>query len=505
VYQALLTRRYLTTKVMPLLAVGAVMLCTAMVLITWSVMGGFLVMLLSSGRVLVGDVTITHPNRGIGLFEDLIERLRADPAVAAATPVIEAYGLISLPPADRVETVRVLGIDPVTYDAVTGYGQTLWWRPIDRPARKDREGRDPRLRPDLREALTLYLRAGQTLDLTDRAGRTRPAIVLGSALSPYNERTPEGFIEPRFGELLLGREVRLSVLPIDTAGRTIEPVVRVFPVGNEFRSGLYEVDRNLVIVPLRTLQAMLRMDRAVRVAPGAPGTRFSERTGEPEDFGAHAPAGIEPARATGVLVRAAEGTGVNTLRDRCREVYAGFAAEHADEPSVPPAQWVDVRTWEEHNARLIAAVRKETALVLFLFGLVSLTAVFLVLAIFWSMVSERTRDVGVLRAIGASRTGIAWIWVRYGLAIGVAGAALGGVASVLIVWNINPIHEWLGRHLGLVVWDPSVYYFSEIPSDINPAHAAVVLALGVFSSVLGSLAPAWRAASMPPVRALRFE
>ena len=65
--------------------------------------------------------------------------------------------------------------------------------------------------------------------------------------------------------------------------------------------------------------------------------------------------------------------------------------------------------------------------------------------------------------------------------------------------------EWLGRALGLVIWDPSVYYFSEIPSDIEPAKAAIVLTLGVLASVLGALAPALRAAWMDPVKALRFE
>jgi len=121
------------------------------------------------------------------------------------------------------------------------------------------------------------------------------------------------------------------------------------------------------------------------------------------------------------------------------------------------------------------------------------------------MVSDKTKDIGILRAVGASRAGVAWLFLRYGVTIGVVGAALGGLTAYAIVLNINPIHEWLGTALGIYVWDPSVYYFTQIPSEVDPAKAALVLAGGVVFSVLGALLPALKAANMDPVRALRFE
>src|ERR1700759_2524855 len=96
-YQALLTRRYLFSKVMPLLASAAVLLCTAMVLITWSVMGGFLNMLINTGRTMTGDVTIQWPQTGFGYYEDLIQRLQKDPQIEAAAPLIETFAIIHLP------------------------------------------------------------------------------------------------------------------------------------------------------------------------------------------------------------------------------------------------------------------------------------------------------------------------------------------------------------------------------------------------------------------------
>lgn len=493
---------------MPLLAALAVVLCTAMVLITWSVMGGFLTMLLNSGRTLIGDASISWPNTGFGHYEELIERLEQDEAIEAATPVVETFGLLSIPPTNRVETVIVKGIDGPSYARVTGFDEALWWRPMDQPLPKDRQRQDPRLDPSSRQWLEHRLEAGRSLTVHQADGRSRPALVLGLEVSGLNVRVPEGFVWPV--AQLVGprvREAKLSVLPLDPQGRSIEPVVRVFPIANEFRSGLYEVDHNVVFVRLDALQRMLNMDQAVRASspPRADRVRIDPETGEPAGFEPMATAGPEPARVTAVLVRAAAHVPLPRLLERCRAIYARFADAHAGDPAVPPADAILIRSWEDQNATLIAAVRKEIALVLFLFTFISVTAVFLVLAIFWSMVSEKTRDIGILRALGASRAGVAWLWVRYGLAIGVVGSAVGGALAFLIVTNINPIHDWLGRTLGLVVWDPRVYYFTEIPNRMDPVKAAFVLGGGILASVLGALWPAARAARMDPVRALRFE
>jgi lipoprotein-releasing system permease protein len=91
------------------------------------------------------------------------------------------------------------------------------------------------------------------------------------------------------------------------------------------------------------------------------------------------------------------------------------------------------------------------------------------------------------------------------MAIGIVGSAAGGVLAYVIVTNINPIHEWLGSALGIYIWDPSVYYFTEIPNKVEPGKAALVLIGGVVFSVFGALLPAIRAAWMDPVKALRFE
>ena len=135
----------------------------------------------------------------------------------------------------------------------------------------------------------------------------------------------------------------------------------------------------------------------------------------------------------------------------------------------------------------------------------SFTTVFLVLAIFWSMASEKTKDIGILRALGASTPGIAWLWIRYGAAIGFVGSVLGTALGYIIVDNINTIHDWMGRTFGLVIWDPRQYYFIEIPSDVDLSKAIIVFVVGMLTCVLGALIPALHSARMDPVKALRFE
>jgi lipoprotein-releasing system permease protein len=132
-------------------------------------------------------------------------------------------------------------------------------------------------------------------------------------------------------------------------------------------------------------------------------------------------------------------------------------------------------------------------------------AVFLIFCILYMIVIEKTRDIGIIKSVGATSQGVAAIFLGYGLAIGLVGATLGFALAWLIVRYINEIHTWLGQSMGVVIWKPEVYAFDRIPSTMDPTTIVVVMAVAVLSSVIGAVVPAVRAASFNPVEALRFE
>src|SRR5262249_46467536 len=128
--------------------------------------------------------------------------------------------------------------------------------------------------------------------------------------------------------------------------------------------------------------------------------------------------------------------------------YQAFREEIISDPQLvpPPPQdfGLSIKTWEQQQAQFIDPIQKDRELMRTLFSLVYLVCAGLVLSIFWAIVHEKTRDIGILRSIGASRFGISWIFLRYGLVVGVVGAIAGLGLSYLIVRNINAIHSALG-------------------------------------------------------------
>ncbi|MGH7213837.1 MAG: ABC transporter permease, partial [Tepidisphaeraceae bacterium] len=140
-----------------------------------------------------------------------------------------------------------------------------------------------------------------------------------------------------------------------------------------------------------------------------------------------------------------------------------------------------------------------------LFGLISVVAVFLIFCIFYMIVVEKTKDIGIIKSVGATSAGVAGIFLGYGLTIGIVGSAAGWAVSYFIVKYINELHDWLGRAMNVQIWDPQVYAFDTIPNTMDPWTAGKIIAVAVVSSVVGALVPAVRAARMNPVEALRWE
>ena len=148
--------------------------------------------------------------------------------------------------------------------------------------------------------------------------------------------------------------------------------------------------------------------------------------------------------------------------------------DFADAPEVierlqavfPPGIFT-IKTWEQKQGPLLAAVEIETGIFNVLLFLIIAVAGFGILAIFFMIVVEKTRDIGILKALGASSSGVMSIFLSYGLALGVVGSGVGVALGLFFVRYINEIEAVIAAVTGRKVFDDKVYYFPEIPTRVR--------------------------------------
>jgi lipoprotein-releasing system permease protein len=150
-------------------------------------------------------------------------------------------------------------------------------------------------------------------------------------------------------------------------------------------------------------------------------------------------------------------------------------------------------------------VQIEVTILNILLFLIIAVAGFGILATFFMIVVEKTRDIGIMKALGASTAGVRNIFLGYGLLLGAVGSGVGMIGGLLFVRYINEIEKVLSVILKHKVFDDSIYYFDRIPTLVEPRTVVAIVAGALVIAVGASVWPARRAAKMHPVRALRYE
>ncbi len=489
VYKWLLIAKYLRRRIGPLAAAAAVMLCTAMVIIVISVMGGFLEMMRTSAQKLTGQVTVLSDVTGFEHYEALADQLALLPQVQQVTPIIRCFGLLNM--SGEVHTVEVLGIEPTSLDGVIGYGDTLHWKRDDlRQYLYPQQLGSPT--PEQEKLLETYdphtLGMGLTVPAPWQSDQVKGAIVPGIEVNPWSQRDDEGQYDIAYARL--GTAVTLTVLPLTGKGTlaTLSPAVRQLAIVNEFKSGLYEIDANRVYISFALLQEMLEMQAQTVYE------KFNPDTGEP--IGAPT---RQPGRASELMIKGVPGADLAELKAAVEQTVSDFQQTQST------IKLLRVMTWQERHRMLLNAVEKEKGMITVLFAIISGVAVVMIAVVFSMIVLEKTRDIGTLLALGARRGGIAGIFLGYGLAVGVVGALLGLALAAAIVLNLNEIQDLLFYLFGFKMWDPKIYYFDRIPNRLDWWEVSWIMLGAVLSSLLGAVVPAIQAARLRPVEALRYE
>lgn len=343
------------------------------------------------------------------------------------------------------------------------------------------------------------------------AGKPLPGIILGTDLCAERQRSG-GF--ERFAHR--GEPVQLTLVPFSDQGimeRASGMPSKVLRYVDDCRTGVYEIDSISVYVDFDMLQDLVNMTAY---------TPEIEAGGLQSDGPASRPDGPQmPARSTQVQIKLNPALikterDVLAARERVQKIWDAVSKARlhalADSPFIysridGPVSWVRVETWEEKQAKFTAAVEKEKLLVTFLFAIISIVAVVLVGVIFYMIVQQKTRDIGIIKSVGATSWGVAGIFLTYGAAVGVVGGAIGTMGGAIFVHYINDIQDLLVQFggQGAQVWNPEVYNFDKIPNVVDPVEAIWIYGVAILASMLGSLVAAWKASRVWPVEALRYE
>jgi len=164
-----------------------------------------------------------------------------------------------------------------------------------------------------------------------------------------------------------------------------------------------------------------------------------------------------------------------------------------------------VRDWSQTQGSLFRAVRMEKLMVSLLLLSVVAVAAFNIVSTLVMSVTEKRRDIAVLRTLGARSGEIMAIFVAHGLALAVAGVTVGAVAGVILALNIADIVAGAEALLGVKLFDPAVYFISELPATLKWTDVAAVVGAALLLSLVATLYPAWRAARIAPAEVLRYE
>ena len=286
----------------------------------------------------------------------------------------------------------------------------------------------------------------------------RNKVVMGS-LASVTAGSGRIAIGVRLAEAL-GAQVGSEIALISPQGQatpfgTVPRIVN-YTVGAIFEIGVYDYDKAYVVMPIEDAQTLLLMGDAASMVEVE--TVDADRVGE-------------------ILAPLADKVGGRAV----------------------------IADWRTMNAQLFEALAVERVAMFTVLSIIILVAVFNILSSLIMLVRAKTRDIAILRTMGATRGGLMRIFMIVGTTIGALGTLAGLGLGFLFLFYRQGVVNFVQLVTGQNLWDPSIRYLTELPSKTDPVEIVVITAMALVFSFLATLYPAWKAASTDPVQVLRYE
>ena len=258
----------------------------------------------------------------------------------------------------------------------------------------------------------------------------------------------------------LGVQVGDAISMVSPASRLtpmgLIPKIKLFKVVGLFESGMFEYDSSLAFISVQSAQ------------------RFFSMKGQ----------------VSGIEIRVEDIDSADQIAEILQE-NLGFPYY--------------VRDWMRMNKNLFSALRLEKIVMFIILILIILVAAFNIVSTLFMVVMEKTKEIAILKSMGASRTSIMKIFSFQGLIIGLLGTLIGCIGGFTIVPNLNEIVGFIENIFGITAFPSDVYYLDKLPSEIQYMDSFLIVVFSIFICFVASLYPAWRASRLDPVDGLRYE